>query len=420
MTLVMTGLFALLLALSVPVGYALIVAAGSAILMNGGTPTVLAVVKLFQPTQSFPLLAIPFFILSGSLMMSGTLGQKLVAFAAALVGRFHGGIGQVTVVGCTIFGGVSGSAVAEASALGSMLIPWQKKEGYPPGFAAAVTAASAVIAGLIPPSIALILFSTVSNASIAALFTAAILPGLLLASGYMFVCYWSGRLRGFPRLPAETTGLKAVLPTLKSAAPALLMPLFIVVLLRAGIATPTEVSVLAVFYALVVSAGIYRDLTLSRIYHALKDTILTTGVVMLVILASNLVGHVLITERIPTLVATWAMETLGSPFLIILMMNLLMLVVGMFLDLPAAILLLGPTFVAIGGAIGLDLVQLGVMMCVNLSVGLFTPPIGTTLFVASAIARVPIGAVVKELWPFYIVAFTVLAIVSYVPALIFY
>lgn len=183
MTAIMTGLFAALLAISVPVGYALIIAAGAAILWQGGTPTVLAVVKLFQPTQSFPLLAIPFFILSGSLMMSGTLGQKLVQFAAALVGRFHGGMGQVTVVGSTIFGGVSGSAVAEASALGSMLIPWQKKEGYPAGFAAAVTASSSTIAGLIPPSIPLILFSTVANSSIASLFSAAVLPGLMLAGG---------------------------------------------------------------------------------------------------------------------------------------------------------------------------------------------------------------------------------------------
>ncbi|MEI4487421.1 TRAP transporter large permease [Frigidibacter sp. MR17.14] len=419
MTFIMTGMFFLLLALSVPVGYGLIVAAGSAILINGGQPTVLAVVKLFQPTQSFPLLAIPFFILSGSLMMSGTLGQKLVSFAAALVGRFHGGIGQVTVVGCTIFGGVSGSAVAEASALGSMLIPWQKKEGYPAGFAAAVTAASAVIAGLIPPSIALILYSTVSNVSIAALFSAAILPGLLLAGGYMTVCYVSGRVRGFPRLGKEA-GLASLLPTLKSALPALLMPLFIVVLLRAGIATPTEVSVIAVFYALVVSTVFYRDLTITRLFHALKDTILTTGIVMLVILASNLVGHVLITERIPATVATWSMETLKEPFLIILMMNLIMLVVGMFLDLPAAILLLGPTFVAIGNAIGMDLVQMGVMITVNLSIGLFTPPIGTTLFVAAAIAKVPIGTVVKELWPFYLVAAGVLIIVSYIPFLTFY
>ncbi|WJS85125.1 TRAP transporter large permease [Paracoccus sp. TOH] len=419
MTFMMTGLFALLLFLSVPVGYALIMASGTAILWQGGTPTVLAVVKLFQPTQSFPLLAIPFFILSGSLMMSGTLGQKLVQFAAAMVGRFHGGMGQVTVVGSTIFGGVSGSAVAEASALGSMLIPWQKREGYPAGFAAAVTASSSTIAGLIPPSIPLILYSTVSNTSIASLFSAAILPGLMLAFGMMLVCYFSGRLRNFPRLSnrAELTGFGR---SLLSALPALAMPFFIILLLRAGIATPTEVSVIAVFYALVVSLLLYRDLTLARLQEALVGTVITTGVVMLVIAASSLVGHVLITERIPAMVAQWSQETLGAPVLIILMMNLIMLVVGMFLDLPAAILLLGPTFVAIGQAIGMDPIQLGVMICINLSIGLFTPPIGTTLFIGAAIARVPIGAVVKELWPFYLVAFLVLVLISYIPAFTIY
>lgn len=419
MTAVMTGLFAIMLVLSVPVGYALIVAAGTAILLNGGTPTVLAVVKLFQPTQSFPLLAIPFFILSGSLMMSGTLGQKLVSFAAAMVGRFHGGMGQVTVVGSTIFGGVSGSAVAEASALGSMLIPWQKREGYPGGFAAAVTASSSTIAGLIPPSIPLILYSTVSNASIASLFSAAILPGLMLAVGFMLVCYLSGRIRNFPRL-TDRSQFKGFGTSVLAALPALAMPFFIVVLLRAGIATPTEVSVIAVFYALVVSAVLYRDLTVERVKEALIGTVITTGVVMLVITASSLVGHVLITERIPTLVAEWAQNTLGTAVLIILMMNIIMLVIGMFLDLPAAILLLGPTFVAIGQAIGMDPIQLGVMICINLSIGLFTPPIGTTLFIGAAIARVPIGAVVKELWPFYLVAFTVLILMSYVPAFTIY
>lgn len=419
MTAIMTGLFAALLAISVPVGYALIIAAGAAILWQGGTPTVLAVVKLFQPTQSFPLLAIPFFILSGSLMMSGTLGQKLVQFAAALVGRFHGGMGQVTVVGSTIFGGVSGSAVAEASALGSMLIPWQKKEGYPAGFAAAVTASSSTIAGLIPPSIPLILFSTVANSSIASLFSAAVLPGLMLAGGMMIVCYLSGRIRNFPRL-TDAGQLKSFGRSMLSALPALAMPFFIILLLRAGIATPTEVSVIAVFYALLVSLLLYRDLTWERIYAALVGTVITTGVVMLVIAASSLVGHVLITERVPTIVANWALETLGSAILIILMMNLIMLVVGMFLDLPAAILLLGPTFVAIGHAIGMDPIQFGVMICINLSIGLFTPPIGTTLFIGAVIARVPIGAVVKELWPFYIVAAAVLVLMSYVPALTIY
>ena len=419
MTLAMLLIFAVLLIMAHPVGYALVISSGLAAVLVGGMPSVTAVVKIFQPTQSFPLLAIPFFVLSGNLMMGGALGQKLIQFATALVGRYYGGLGQVTVVGSTIFGGVSGSAVAEASALGSMLIPWQKREGYPGAFAAAATASSAIIAGLIPPSIPLILYALVSNQSIASLFMAGILPGILLCTGFMLVCYLSGRLRNFPRLTQKLT-VRDVLKATLAASPALAMPVFIVILLRAGIATPTEVSIMAVTYGLIVSSLIYRDMSVQKLYKALVHTTLTTGVVMLVIAASNLVGYVLTVDAIPTTVATWATTVLKDAVLIILMMNLIMLVVGMFLDLPAAILLLGPTFVSIGTAIGLDPIQLGIMMVVNLSLGLFTPPVGTTLFVAAAISREPIGAIVRELWPFYIVGFSILLLMSYVPALTLY
>ncbi|GHE22984.1 TRAP transporter large permease [Halomonas urumqiensis] len=411
--------FIIFMLLAMPVGYSLVISGWVALSVFDSVPSSMAVMKIFQPTQSFPLLAIPFFILSGSLMMSGKLGKKLVALASMLVGKYHGGLGQVTVVGSTIFGGVSGSAVAEASALGSMLIPWQKREGYPGAFGAAVTASSSVIAGLMPPSIPLILFAVVSNTSIASLFIAAVIPALLLAGGMMIACYVIGRRRGFPRLKEKHTRAE-IRSTLLSALPALLMPVFILVLLRAGIATPTEVSIIAVAYALVVSALIYRDLTGTRVMAALTSTVITTGVVMLIITAANIIGYILTSGGVPQAVANWALEYLQHPLLIILAINLMLLVIGMFLDLPAAILLLGPTLVSIGNAIGLDLVQLGIMMCVNLSIGLFTPPIGTTLFVASAIAKEKIGSVVKELLPFYLVALVVLLLVSYVPALIIY
>lgn len=411
--------FIIFMLLAMPVGYSLVISGWAALSVFGSVPSSMVVMKIFQPTQSFPLLAIPFFILSGSLMMSGKLGQKLVGLASMLVGKYHGGLGQVTVVGSTIFGGVSGSAVAEASALGSMLIPWQKREGYPGAFGAAVTASSSVIAGLMPPSIPLILFAVVSNTSIASLFIAAVIPALLLASGMMIACYVIGKRRGFPRLKGKHTRAE-VRSTLFSALPALLMPVFILVLLRAGIATPTEVSIIAVAYALMVSALIYRDLNATRVMAALTSTVITTGVVMLIIAAANIIGYILTSGGVPQAVANWTLEYLQHPLLIILAINLMLLVIGMFLDLPAAILLLGPTLVSIGNAIGLDLVQLGIMMCVNLSIGLFTPPIGTTLFVASAIAKEKIGSVVKELLPFYLVALVVLLLVSFVPALIVY
>ncbi|GGX98158.1 membrane protein [Litchfieldella qijiaojingensis] len=411
--------FIIFMLLAMPVGYSLVISGWAALSVFGSVPSSMVVMKIFQPTQSFPLLAIPFFILSGSLMMSGKLGQKLVGLASMLVGKYHGGLGQVTVVGSTVFGGVSGSSVAEASALGSMLIPWQKKEGYPGAFGAAVTASSSVIAGLMPPSIPLILFAVVSNTSIASLFIAAVIPALLLAVGMMVACYIIGKRRGFPRLKMKHTRAE-MRSTLLSALPALMMPVFILVLLRAGIATPTEVSIIAVAYALMVSALIYRDLNGTRVMAALTSTVITTGVVMLIIAAANIIGYILTSGGVPQTVANWALEYLQHPLLIILAINLLLLVIGMFLDLPAAILLLGPTLVSIANAIGLDLVQLGIMMCVNLSIGLFTPPIGTTLFVSSAIAKEKIGSVVKELLPFYLVALVVLLLVSFVPALIVY
>lgn len=416
MTLILTIVFFALLVLAFPVGYALILAGGAGVMLGGEVPATVVLLRLFQPTQSFPLLAIPFFILAGAFLMSGQLGQQLVSFAAKLVGRFRGGLGQVNVVGASIFGGVSGSAVADASALGSIVIPWMKREGYPPALAAAITSSSSVIAVLIPPSVPLILYATVSNASIARLFIAGILPGVMLAGGLMLACYIVGRVRALPVVSVEG-GLSAIARASLSALPAIMLPVLILVLLRGGIATPTEVSVMAVAYAFLARLVIYRDITAAGLVRDVLATAVTTGVVMLVIMASSLVGWILTVEGIPAQVAQWSLETLQEPWLVILMMNVIMLVVGMFLDLPAAILLLGPIFVAMAQAIGLDLVQLGLIMTMNLAIGLFTPPVGTTLFVAAAISRESIGPVVRSLWPFYLVAFAVLVLISYVPAL---
>lgn len=415
MTVLLIILFAAFMLVGMPIGYALVLSGTAAILLLGDIPSTVVLLKIFQPMQSFPLLAIPFFILSGALLMSGRLGQQLIAFAAALVGRFRGGLGQVNVFGSALFGGVSGSAVADASALGAMLIPWMRREGYPPALAAAITASSSIIAVLIPPSIPLILYAAVSNASIAQLFLAGLLPGAMLTIGLMVSCWLIGRARDLPVVRIEG-GAKAVAKTALVAAPAISLPFMIVVLLRFGIATPTEVSVIAVAYALIIRFAFYRDLNGTGLLANIIATLATTGVVMLVIAASNLIGFILTVENIPAMLADWALNTLKEPWLIILMMNLVMLFVGMFLDLPAAILLLGPLFVALAGAIGLDLIQLGVMMTINLAIGLFTPPVGTTLFIASAISRESVGAVAREMWPFYLVASTLLGLVAFVPA----
>ncbi len=405
-----------LLFLAVPVGHVLVIASGAAILSAGEFPAMLVAQQMVNQTLSFPMLALPFFILAGSLMMSGRLGEKLIGFATELVQRFRGGLGSVTVLGSCVFGGVSGSAVADATALGGMLIPWQKREGYPAGFVAANNSAAASIAILIPPSIPFILYSLVSNVSIADLFLAGVLPGVMLTAGFTAVCNISARVRGFPW--TQTTFNAAKCRALfVEALPALMMPFMIIVLLRFGFATPTEVSVIAVFYALLAGIFVYRDMTVKRFFQALIAAGVATGVVMLVIMGSAVVGWMMTYAQVPQQFAEWALTTLKEPWLIILALIGIMLIAGMFIDLPAAILLLGPIFVPLAQTIGLDLTQLGLVMVLTLAIGLYTPPVGTTLFISSSIANVSILKASRELFPFYAVALGTTLAFAYVPAL---
>lgn len=418
MTTMMIWVFFALMALAVPVAHAMLGGTAFALWMEGRPMAVIAQ-RLYSPTQSFPMLAVPFFILAGSLMMQGRFGEYLVNIARLFVGHMRGGLGQVSVIGSVMFGGVSGSAVADATAMGNALIPVQKKAGYPGGFAAAVNASSSTISVLIPPSIPLILYGLLANVSIIDLFVAGILPGVILGLG-MFTCvWWVARRRNLPRAPLEG-GFRAFRSQLLMAVPALLMPVFVIGTLRFGVATPTEVSVMAVAYALIISGLIYRDLTLKAAWKAAVETAMMTGAVMLIIMASSTVQWLLTAEQVPQNLALWVTGTLSEPWMIILALNLVMLIVGAFLDLPAAVLLLGPLFVGIGQAIGLDPVQLGLMMVVNLSIGLYTPPVGTTLFISAGIARTGIGETVRALIPFYLVALLVLMLISYVPALTIY
>jgi tripartite ATP-independent transporter DctM subunit len=403
--------------IAMPIAHALLVAAMAAAATSPTVPLDLLVQQMVAQVQSFPLIAIPFFMLTGTLMMGGKLGEALVGVLSALIGRFHGGPAQVGVLSSTLFGGVSGSAVADASAIGSLMIPWHKRLGYPAAFSAATLASAATIDILIPPSIPLILFALSSNASIASLFLAGVLPGLMLCGGFMLACWVVGRRRNFPRdrTPFDRT---AFMRHLAYASPAVVLPVLILVFLRFGIATPTEVAVLSTLYAGVVSAVIYRDLGWKRLNDAIVHAGLATGVVLLVIMASAAIGWLLTFDQMPQGMAQWVQENVHMKWLVILLMNLLMLFLGMFIDLPAAILLLTPVFVPLAQSIGMDMTQLGIMMVVNLAIGLYTPPVGTTLFITSALAKVKVGATVRELGPFYLVAFGVLALVSYVPATI--
>ena len=419
MTTLIIGLFILVALLSIPIAHAVVLASVCGLWIAGRVPVDLAIQQMITQTQSFPLIAIPFFMMTGALMVSGKLGQSLVNLLTMMIGRVHGGPAQVGVLSSTIFGGVSGSAVADASAIGSMLIPWLKKLGYPAPFAAGTLAAAATIDILIPPSIPMIVYALVSGASIGALFVAGILPGLLMCGGFMLVCYVQGRRRNFPRDTSPFVWREFAIQ-LRQAGPALAMPVLIIVFLRFGIATPTEVSVMSTLYALLVSGLVYSDLSWAKLKHAAVEAGVSTGVVLLIIMASSVIGWIVTYEQIPAEFTKFATETLKSPWLIILAMNLIMLATGMFIDLPAAVLLLTPMFVPLASAVGMDSIQLGIMMIVNLSIGLYHPPIGTTLFITSTIAKVRIGDVVVELIPFYLVAIGLLLGFAYLPWLTIY
>ena len=410
--------FVALVVLSFPIAHALVIGTTAAMLVEG-QPLFAAVQQMYTPIQNFPMIAIPFFIMAAELMMSGELGKNLIDFATDLVGRFRGGHAQVSVLGSTLFGGVSGSAIADASALGALLIPWQVKQGYPKAFCGATIAAASTIDILIPPSIPMILYSLVSNASIASLFVAGVLPGLLVAAGFLAVCNVSARLRGFP-YDRQPMAWGRMARRALYAAPALAMPVLVLVALRFGVITPTEVSTCAVLYALIVSVFFYRDLTWKRFKSAIYSGGVATGVVMLLIMASTAAGWMLTVEEIPQQFLHWAQRHLTSADSVLMLMNGMLLFTGMFIELPAAILLLTPLFLPLAHTFHIDLVQLGIVMFVNLAIGLYTPPIGATMIIGSMLSRSSIGAMVKELLPFYLWALIVLVLMTYIPALTIY
>lgn len=419
MTLVMIVSFCILMVLAVPVGYGLIIAAGLGVLFNGYVPLSVVAQQVYDQTQSFPMLALPFFMLAGTLMLGGELGRQLLELASRAMQRWRGGPLSTTVVSSVVFGGVSGSAVANASALGSVLIPWQKKHGFPPALCAANNATSAVIDVLIPPSIPMILYALISGVSVGDLFISGIVPGLLMAASFVFVCWYVSVRRGYA-IDAVKVRKRELARLAMQSFPAILLPILIIIFLRSGLATPTEVSVLSVVYSLLLSILFYRDLTWKRFCENMVEAGVATGVVMLVIMGSAAVGWVLTFDQAPQHMAEWVSTHISSPIVIILMMNLIMLVVGMPLDMPPAILLLGPIFVPLADSIGLDRVQLGLMMVINLGIGLYTPPIGTTLFISSSIAKAPLGTTTNELWPYFGMAMLLLLAVSFVPALTIY
>lgn len=400
-----------------PVGYAILVAA-IVYLGLGGLDLALAGEMALQGLYgSFVLLAVPLFITAANIMNAGTISDRLLGFAQGLVGRFRGGLGHVNVVASLIFSGMSGSAVADAAGIGKITTEMMTKEGrYPRGYAAALTAASATIGPIVPPSIPMVLYALVSNTSIGALFLAGILPGLLMAAVLMAMNGWIAHRQGFA---VEQPVPAADLPrrTLR-AFPALLMPVILLWGIYGGFTTPTEAAAIAALYALLLAGLVYRALSLRALYDVLAESACASAAVGIVIAGALVLNFVVVSEGIPATISG-ALARLDVPPLVFLIgVNLVVLLLGALLDATTLILVIVPLFLPTAEALGIDLVHFGVLVVVNAMIGLITPPYGVLLFVITAVTGVPLRDIIREIWGFLGVLLIALGVLICAPDLV--
>lgn len=410
--------FLVFLTIGLPIAFAMGLATILAITWHGTLPYSLFAQRALIGADSYSLLAIPFFILAGNLMNVGGITERIITFANACVGRFTGGLGLTTVMSCMVFSGVSGSAVADASALGKVLIPGMKKQGYDGGFAASVTASASVMGPIIPPSIPLVIYglSVGKGVSVAALFLGGVIPGLMLALGLSIVVYIIAKKRNYPK--HEAVPFRQLVSAAGQAGWALFMPVLILAGITGGIVTVTESAAIAVLYAAFVGMVIHRELTWRNIGPIFVQTALDTAVVMIIIAFASGFGWLMAVSGLPRQIAGIITGISDNPLVILLLINILLLVVGLFMEAIAAMIILLPVLIPIVEAAGIDLVHFGLVMVFNLMLGLLTPPVGILLYICGNFANVRIEAVVREVLPFLGVGIIILILITYFPALV--
>lgn len=407
-------LFAALMLTGVPIAFAML---GSALLVIWleGLPLSIYAQRVTSGVQSFPLLAIPLFILTGNLMNQSGMSERLFDFARALVGHLRGGLAQVNVLGSIFMSGVSGSSLADCAATTRVFVPQMERAGYSRGFSVALTAASATLAPIIPPSILLIIYGWQANISIGDLFIAGIVPGLFIGSVLLGLCVVMARVKGFKAGdPFQGDVLRK---TFKRAVWALLLPVLIVGGFRAGVFTATEVAAVAAVYALVVGLLIYRTLSWREIIAALVSTGKDTASILILVAAASPFAWILALYQAPQMMLGLITGISDNPLVILLLLNLLLLAVGMFMETLAIIIILVPILLPLLKAIGIDLTHFGIIMVFNLLIGQLTPPLGVLMFVSCSIARLRMGTFIAEIWPFLLALTVALFVITFVPAL---
>lgn len=399
----------------IPIAFAMGLASLVYLLVQGAPPLTLMLERLVAANQSFPLLAVPFFIVAGELMNACGLSKRLVDFAAALVGWVTGGLALVAILGSMFFAGVSGSAVADSAAIGSTLIPRMIERGFRRGFAAAVVASAGTIGVMIPPSIPMVLYGWIANTSIGDLLLAGAVPGVLVGLTFMVAAAVVARVEGYPVEPRPT--LATVWLAFRRAILALLLPLIIVGGIFFGIFTPTEAAAVGAVYAALVGLFVYRSLDVALLLRALASSAVTTGVVMFVVAFTEPFAFILTINNISQLAAELVLSVTDNPFVVLLIVNVVLLIMGTFMELPPALLIFTPVFLPIVTALGISSVQFGVIMVVNLAIGLFTPPVGGTLYVAVRVADSTIEETTRALLPFFAASVIALLLLTFFPPL---
>ncbi len=404
-------------AIGIPVAYAIL--SGVIVYLGvGGQDLAIAGETMVQRLfDGFLLLAVPLFIVSANIMNAGTISDRLLNFCVALVGRFRGGMGHVNVVASLIFSGMSGSAVADAAGIGKIIIDMMVKSGkYTRGYAAAITAATATIGPIIPPSIPMVLYALVSNASIGMLFLGGIVPGLVMGAVLMGMNAWISNRRGFGQ--EEPVPLRQLPRITAKATPALLMPVILLTGIYSGITTPTEAAAIAALYALIVAAGLYRAIKVKTLYQIFVDSARSAASVGLVIGASMILTYVVILENIPQSISAMFAGADISPLMFMILVNILVLLLGCILDATVIILVIIPLFIPTCNALGIDLVHFGVLIVVNSMIGLITPPYGILLFVINAVTGIPLKEIIREIWAFLFVLLAALLTMILVPDIV--
>ncbi len=411
---ILIGVFAGGLLVGLPVAVTLGLASLS-YLLAAGIPLVVMPQKMYAGIDVFVLLCIPGFILAGNLMNGGGITERIIRFANAVVGWMRGGLGLTNVAGSMLFGGISGTAVADSASIGGMMIPGMKKAGYPADFSAAVTAASSTVGPIIPPSVPMIIVGALSGISVGKMFLAGAVPGILMGVAMMVTTYIVAVRKNFPR--QEWQGFGELGQSFLGAFWALAMTALIIGGLLSGLATPTETAVVASLYAFVVGCFVYRELPLSAVPKIIIDSAISSAAILALVGFANVFGWILVSEKIPQTIAAGVLSITDNKFLVILLINLLLLCVGMFMETIAALIILFVPLLALAQGVGVEPLHFATFAVLNLMIGLTTPPVGVCLFVCANIAKLPLTPVVKAIAPYLLTNILVLLLVSYIPAI---